>query len=189
MKIAIVGAGNIGGTIGESWLKSGHDVVYGLREPSKRKGAKAIGQALDGADAVLLALPGSATVEFVRDHAKALDGKILIDATNDFRAAKPNSWAELTSAVPKAQLYRAFNTLGWDVFANPVVGGIQADLFYCGPEGPSREVVEQLITDSGLRPIWVGGGDQVDTVDGVLRLWFVLARARGRRIAFKLLSD
>ncbi|HEX9097969.1 MAG TPA: NAD(P)-binding domain-containing protein [Candidatus Dormibacteraeota bacterium] len=189
MRIAIVGAGNIGGTIGERWLKSGHDVVYGLRDPSKRKGAKPIAQALGGAEAILLALPGSATVGFVREHARALDGKILIDATNDFRAAKFNSWAELTTAVPRAQLYRAFNTLGWDVFANPTVGGVQADLFYCGPEGHGREVVEQLITDAGLRPIWVGGDDQVETVDGVLRLWYVLARARGRRIAFNLISD
>lgn len=189
MKIAIVGAGNIGGTIGERWMKSGHDVVYGLRDPSKRKGAKAIEQALVGAEAVLLAVPGSATAEFVRKHATALDGKILIDATNDFRAAKFNSWPELTSAVPNARLYRAFNTLGWDVFANPLVGGVQADLFFCGPEGHAHEVVEQLISDAGLRPIWVGGADQVDTVDGVLRLWYVLARTRGRRIAFKLLAD
>jgi predicted dinucleotide-binding enzyme len=189
MKIAIVGAGNIGGTIGERWVQAGHEVVYGLRNPSKRKGAEPIEQALSGAEVVLLALPGSATVEFVREHARALDGKIIVDATNDFRAAKFNSWPELTSAVPSAQLYRAFNSLGWDVFANPLVGGVQADLFYCGPDGRGREVTEQLINDAGLRPIWVGGADQVETVDGVLRLWYVLSRLRGRRIAFKLVSD
>jgi predicted dinucleotide-binding enzyme len=189
MRIAIVGAGNIGGTIGERWVKAGHEVVYGLREPSKHKAAKPIGQALAGAEAVLLAIPGSATVEFVREHANALDGKIIVDATNDFRAPRFNSWPELTPAVPNAQLYRAFNTLGWDVFANPLVGGVQADLFYCGPEGRGREAVEQLISDAGLRPIWVGGADQAETVDGVLRLWYVLSRVRGRRIAFKLLSD
>lgn len=189
MKIAIVGAGNIGGTIGDRWAKAGHEVVYGLRNPSKRKDAKPIGKALDGAEAVLLALPGSATVEFVREHAEALDGKIIVDATNNFRAAKFNSWAELAPAVPNAQLYRAFNTLGSDVFVNPLVGGVQADLFYCGPEGRGREVVEQLISDAGLQSIWIGGTDQVETVDGVLRLWYVLARARGRRIAFKLISD
>ncbi len=189
MKIATVGAGNIGGTIGERWAKAGHEVVYGLRNPSKRKDAKPIGQALEGAEAVLLALPGSGTVEFVREHAKGLEGKIIIDATNDFRAARFNWWLELTAAIPAAQLFRAFNTLGWDVFANPLLGGEQPDLFYCGPEGRARDVVEELISDAGLRPIWVGGVDQVETVDGVLRLWYVLSRARGRRIAFKLISD
>ena len=39
------------------------------------------------------------------------------------------------------------------------------------------------------RPIRVGGPDQVEVVDGVLRLWFTLAQSRGRRIAFKLISD
>ncbi|MDQ6876651.1 MAG: NAD(P)-binding domain-containing protein [Candidatus Dormibacteraeota bacterium] len=189
MKIATVGAGKIGGIIGERWAKAGHEVVYGLRDPSKRKDAKPIGQALDGAEAVLLALPGSATAGFVREHAKALDGRIILDATNTLGAAKFNSWPELTAAIPTAQLYRAFNTLGWDVLANPLVGGVQADLFYCGPEGSGREVVEQLISGTGLRPIWVGGVDQVDTVDGVLRLWAVLSRIHGRRIAFKLISD
>lgn len=123
MKIAIVGAGNIGGTIGDRWATAGYDVVYGLRNPSKRKDAKPIGQALDGAEAVLLALPGSATVEFVRENAKALDGKLIVDATNNFRAAKFNSWAELAPAVPNAQLYRAFNTLGSGIFVNPLSVG------------------------------------------------------------------
>jgi 8-hydroxy-5-deazaflavin:NADPH oxidoreductase len=189
MRIAVIGAGKIGGTIGETWVKAGHHVVYGLRDPSKRTGAKPFGQALDGAEAVLLAVPASATVEFVREHAKALDGKVIIDATNNFRAAKFNSWQELLPVVSTAQLYRAFNSLGWDVLANPVLGGVQADLFFCGPDGRGREAVENLISDAGLRPIWVGGADQVDTVDGVLRLWAVLSGARGRRIAFKLLSD
>ncbi len=189
MKIAVIGAGNIGGTIGGRWEKSGHDVVYGLRDPSKHRGAKPIASALSGAEVVLLAIPGDATVAFVHDHAKGLDGKILIDATNNFRAARFNSWPEFASAVPNAHLYRAFNNLGWDVFANPVVGGVQADLFYCGPDGRGREVVERLISDAGMRPVWVGGVDQADTVDGVLRLWSMLSRVRGRRIAFKLISD
>jgi 8-hydroxy-5-deazaflavin:NADPH oxidoreductase len=189
MKITVIGAGKIGGTIGERWTKAGHDVVYGLRDPSKHKGAKPITHALDGAEAVLLAVPASATLDVVREHGKALDGKIIIDATNNFRAAKFNSWTELVQAVPRASLYRAFNTLGWDVFANPVMSGAQVDLFYCGPDGRGRQVVEQLIGDAGLRPICVGGTDQVDTVDGVLRLWAALSQVRGRRIAFKLLSD
>jgi hypothetical protein len=189
MKIAIVGAGKIGGTIGERWEKAGHDVHYGLRDPSKREGAKTVGSALAAADTILLALPGAAIVQFVREHAKELDGKVIIDATNHFAGAKMNSWPETTALVPAAQLYRAFNTLGWDVFADPVLGDVQPDLFYCGPEDGGQKVVEQLISDAGLRPIWVGGIDQVDTVDGVLRLWFVLSRTRGRRIAFKLISD
>jgi len=188
MKIDVIGAGNIGGTIGASWEKAGHDVTYQLRDPEKKTGAVPLGQDLHQADAVLLALPGRAVVDFVRSQAKALDGKILIDATNNFGAPSFNSWHELLKLVPDAELYRAFNSLGADVFQNPQLGGEKADLFYCGPENDAP-VVERLIEDVGLRPIRVGGMDEVDTVDGVLRLWYTLAQSRGRRIAFRLISD
>jgi len=41
----------------------------------------------------------------------------------------------------------------------------------------------------GLNPVWVGGVEHAETVDGVLRLWYTLSRTHGRRIAFKLISD
>ena len=189
MKVAVIGAGNIGGTIGGAWEKASHEVTYGLRDPSKKKGAKPIDSAIAGAEIVLLALPAAALVDFVLEHKKGLDGKVLIDATNNFRGSSMNSWSEVSKIVPNAQLYRAFNSLGADVFANPVLSGEKVDLFYAGPDGVAMEKVERLIQDAGLRPIRVGGTEQVEVVDGVLRLWFTLAQSRGRRIAFKLISD
>ena len=189
MKIGMIGAGKIGGTVGGAWQKAGHEVTYGLRDPSKKQGAKPIDAAIAGAEIVLFAVPGGAVVELVREHQQALDRKILIDATNNFRGPSMHSWPELSDMVPKAQLYRAFNSVGADVFAKPVLGGEKADLFYAGPDGAAGEKVERLIEDAGLRPIRVGGTEQVDIVDGVLRLWFTLAQSRGRRIAFKLISD
>jgi 8-hydroxy-5-deazaflavin:NADPH oxidoreductase len=189
MRIGVIGAGKIGGTIGRRWEATGHDVVYGLRDPSKKPGARSIGEAIEAGDVILLAIPGDQVVDLVRSHAQELDGKIIIDATNNFRAPSMHHWAELTALLPKARLYRAFNTLGWDVFASPEVGGETPDLFYAGPAGPGQDQIEQLINDAGLRPIRVGDTDAVDVVDGVLRLWFTLAQSRGRRIAFRLLSD
>jgi 8-hydroxy-5-deazaflavin:NADPH oxidoreductase len=185
MKIAVIGAGRIGGTIGGRWEAAGHEVVYGLREPSKKNGAKPIAEALKPADAVLLAIPGNAVSQFAREHAKELDAKVVIDATNNFGGASMHSWSEMSAAIPKARLYRAFNTYGWDVFENPSIGGEVPDLFYAGPD----DEIERLIVDAGLRPVRVGGTDTVDVVDGVLRLWFTLARHRGRRIAFRLIAD
>jgi predicted dinucleotide-binding enzyme len=189
MRVAVIGAGNIGGTLGGNWEKAGHDVVYGLRDPAKRKGAETTEQAIEGADVVLLALPGDAAAEFIARHSKGLNGKVVIDATNNFRGAAMNCWEEVAPLIPDASLYRAFNSYGVDIFVKPDLGGEQADLFYAGPEGAGKAVVEQLISDAGLRPVWVGGSDQAGVVDGVLRLWFTLSQKRGRRIAFKLLSD
>jgi predicted dinucleotide-binding enzyme len=189
MKIAVIGAGKIGRTIGVKWQAAGHEVVFGLRDPSKHPGARTIGDSMQGVDVVLLAVPGAAVPHLARDHARELDNRIVIDATNDFRAERFHHWDALAEASPRAQLYRVFNTYGFDVYENASLGGSAADMFYAGPEGNARSTVEQLIKDVGLEPVWVGGVDAVDTVDGVLALWFTLARRRGRRIAFKLITD
>jgi predicted dinucleotide-binding enzyme len=188
MKVAVIGAGNIGGTIGGKWKAAGHEVTYGLREPAKKEGAKSIDKALGDADVILLALPGNAVVDFAQEHRKKLDGKIIIDASNNFGAPSFNSWHELAKVIPNALMYRVFNSYGSEIFANPSVGGQKPDMFYAGPE-KDASVVERLIEDVGLRPVRVGGMDAVDVVDGVLRLWFTLAKSRGRRIAFRLISD
>jgi predicted dinucleotide-binding enzyme len=189
MKVAVIGAGRVGGTIGGRWEAAGHEVVYGLRDPSKVPGAKSISAALGSAGTVLLAIPGNAVAQLVREHARELDGKLVIDATNNFGGASMNSWPEISAVLPKAKLYRAFNSYGFDVFTEPLIGGERPDLFYAGPEGESQKDLERLIADAGLGPVWVGGADAVDVVDGVLRLWFTLARHRGRRIAFRLIAD
>jgi predicted dinucleotide-binding enzyme len=189
MKIAVIGAGKIGGTIGGKWEAAGHEVVFGLRDPSKKGGAQSIARSLTGAEAVLLAVPANALRQLAHEHAKDLDGKVLIDATNHFGGAKFHQWDELAASLPHAELYRAFNSYGFDVFENATIGGTRADLFFAGPEGPGKGKVEKLIQDVGLRPIWVGGAEHSDTVDGVLQLWLTLSRSHGRRIAFKLLTD
>ena len=64
------------------------------------------------------------------------------------------------------------------------------DLFYCGDSGDGQASMEALIVEVGLRPIYIGGLDQVDIVDALTRLWFVLAlrQARERHLAFKLIG-
>ncbi len=102
-----------------------------------------------------------------------------------------NSLATFATHTPSAQVVRAFNSLGWENFANPQFGSVQADLFYCGPSGVAQAQAEQLIADVGLRPVWVGGPEQAPLVDAIAGLWFALAlgQRRGRHLAFKLLTD
>ena len=82
--------------------------------------------------------------------------------------------ALLEDAAPRI-LQAVCESLGWDIGLMWVLD--------------AQEKVERLIEDAGLRPIRVGGTEHVEVVDGVLRLWFTLAQSRGRRIAFKLISD
>jgi predicted dinucleotide-binding enzyme len=151
-----------------------------------------VAEALAAADVVLVAVPGGAVDQLVEENSAALDGKIIIDAANKIGSGGPlNSLATFEAKTPNARVYRAFNTLGWENFDNPVIGGLQADLFYCGPDHDDRQLIDRLISDVGLRPVWVGGLQEIDHVDALLWLWFALARNRGygRHLAFKLLTE
>ena len=84
MTIAIIGAGNVGKTLGTALRAKGHTVIFGSRDPTNRteRNVKSIADALAGADVVILATPWQATEALVCEHAGGLAGKIVIDATN-----------------------------------------------------------------------------------------------------------
>ena len=188
MKIAVIGAGNIGRTLGGKWAAAGHEVVYGVRSPGA-SGTATIAEAVAGAEVVVLAVPGGAAKDVLATLGRALAGKVVIDATNDTQgSSKLHALDELHD---DAHPVRAFNTLGWENFADPVFDGVAADLFYAAEEGPAKDIAERLIADVGLVPVWLGGVDAFDVVDSLTRLWFVLAfqRKLGRRLAFKMLRD
>jgi predicted dinucleotide-binding enzyme len=188
VSIAVIGMGNIGRTLGEKWKQAGHEVVFGVRSPGA-PGTATVAAAVADAAVVVLAVPGSAAKTVLSSLGSALAGKVVIDATNDVQGA--GTLHALDELSDGAHPVRAFNTLGWESFADPIVGGTRADLFFAAEEGQAREVAEQLIRDIGLEPVWVGGVDTFDIVDGVTRLWFTLALRRklGRRLAFKVLVE
>lgn len=202
MKITVLGTGNIGGTLGRKWAGAGHEVYFGSRDPAADKvrslldsiqgqaEAGSYAKALASGEVVLVAIPHRTVGEFAAEHSAALDKKILIDATNDFGAEVINNLAALQSNAPGAQIYRAFNSLGWEVFAEPQFDEIQADHFYCGPPGDAQDAVETLIVDAGLWPIYVGDLGVVSLVDNLGSIWVQLAvrRGLGRHTAFKFLT-
>jgi predicted dinucleotide-binding enzyme len=204
LTIAVLGAGNIGGTLGRKWAGAGHQVAFGVQDPNGKHaqalrsdlGDKviigSIAQVLNSnPDVVVMALPGAAMDATIAEHATQLDSRIILDTANRMGGGGPmNSFATFQQHTPRARVFRAFNTLGWENFANPEFEGISADLFYCGPEGDARTAVEQLITDIELRPMYLGGVEQVGLVDAVGSLWFALAlgQGKGRQLAFKVLT-
>ena len=200
--IAVLGAGNIGGALGRKWVAAGHTVTFGVRDPQSSDaqslrslgGTVTVGTVADALSAtpqiVVMALPGGAMDETITSYAAQLDGRVIIDVANRMGGGGPtNSLATFQQHTPAASVYRAFNTYGFENFANPVYGGVQADMFYAGPEGDSQAQVEQLISEVGLRPMRLGGIEQINTVDAVLGIWFTLARQHGRHLALKVLTD
>ena len=203
MRIGIIGTGNVGASLGRAWAAAGHEVVFGARDTAAAKvadllqsmpgkaTAEAVAEAIRASEVLLLALPGVAVGELVRDYRGDLDGKIIVDATNSTGQPEMHNMTLLEGTLPKAEIFRAFNTLGWENFAQPMFGEERADLFYCGAAGDARDSMDELINDVGLRPIYIGGTEMAPLLDNLTRLWFTLvfAEGYGRHTAFRLLTD
>src|SRR5947209_7421940 len=95
MKIAILGAGNVGGALGKGWARAGHVIVYGVPVPDdpKHRSAAAsagdaqvldVGSATRDADVIVLAVPFDAAPDAIRACGD-LAGRVVIDATNPVR--------------------------------------------------------------------------------------------------------
>ncbi len=184
----MIGKGNIGGTLGSKWRAAGHDVVYGVRDGSGAGPGGApvlgIGEAVAGAEVVVLAVPGPVVPDVVSEQGPALAGKVVIDAVNRIGAPEFDSRALIAAAAPAARYVRAFNSLGWENFADPLPG---TNLFFAA-DPQARAVAEELISAVGLEPAFVGDAAATPTVDGLLPLWFALVQQNGgnRKVALRI---
>ena len=188
MRIAVIGKGNIGGTLGSKWRAAGYDVVYGARDGAGDGpgGApvRGIGEATGDADVVVLAVPGQVVPDVVSEQGAALAGKVVIDAVNRIGAPEFDSRALIAAAAPSARYIRAFNSLGWENFADPAPG---VTLFFAAdPE--VRATAEELISAIGLEPAFLGDATATGTVDALLPLWFALVKLNGgnRKVALRV---
>jgi predicted dinucleotide-binding enzyme len=193
MKIAVIGAGKIGQAVGRPLVRAGHEVTYGIRNPDHKPdvdGAAVtdIAGALKDADAVLLAVLGLAVPEVTEAHAAALEGKVVIDASNRFDGGPFNNYPAVHAAG--GRYVRAFNIVGHEVIAEPEVDGVIADQYFSAEDDEARTIATQLIRDVGLRPVFVGGNDTLDILDSIVKLVIALAYKQewGRVIAFRTLG-
>lgn len=203
MHIGIAGTGNIGGTLGTRWAGR-HDIVFGTRRPDAaevraivaRAGARARAATVReaaAADVFVIATPWAAALDVVAD-AGDLVGKVVVDCTNPVgpglrHALEAGSASErLAAAAPGARVVKAFNTAGFEVFADPRFGGEPASLFLCGDDPAARDTVAGLARDLDLDPVDCGPLAQARRLEELALLWISLAaRGQGRAHAFRLL--
>ena len=208
MTIGIIGSGNVGGTLGTRWAKTGHDIVYGTRDPQAndikqllaQSGGKAraatLQEAARAGEVLLLAMPWNAT-QPVLEGLGDLAGKTLIDATNPLLAdlsgldtGTTTSGAEKVAAWARgAKVVKAFNTVGANIMANPSFGADRPALFYCGDDATAKQTTKQLAEAIGFEALDAGPLTQARLLEPFALLWISLALkyGYGRDIAFKLL--
>jgi 8-hydroxy-5-deazaflavin:NADPH oxidoreductase len=199
MKITVVGAGNVGGSLGRRWAGR-HEVVFGVRDPEDPRhggltGAGAqvaeITTASRGADVVVLAVPWS-TVRDVAITVGDAGGAVLVDATNPIGPPVPASGsggAEVAVLTGSRRVVKAFNTTGWENLADPVYPGpLRPFMPVAGDDPAAKRLVADLADEIGFEPVDAGGLEASATLEQLARLWIGLARSgHGRSIAFGLL--
>jgi predicted dinucleotide-binding enzyme len=176
LKIGTIGAGNIGGTIGGLWVKSGHPVYFSSRHPEELKdlvaglGALAqagtVDQAIAFGDVIFIAVPYGAIPQIGRTYGKSLAGKIVLDANNAV-AHRDGSIANeverngigVTSQkyLPGARVVRAFNTLSYRIFASEANRAApRLAVPIAGDDLEAVQVAAGLVRDAGFDPVFVG---------------------------------
>ena len=176
MKIGIIGAGNIGSTVGTMWIKAGHQVMFSSRHPEELKPlvdrlgplarAGTVKQALDFAEVMLLAVPYGAYGQIGRDYAKEFVGKIVLDAGNAVLARDGEIGKEarevgvgLTTAkyLAGARIVRALNIMGAGRLAsNSHRPGEAMAIPIAGDDSEAIKVATKLVRDAGFEPVLVG---------------------------------
>ena len=208
MRIGIIGAGNVGGTLGTRWAKGGHQVVFSSREPGSSKmralteaagsgsWAATVENAVAASDILLLSTPWPATGEALA----GLDftGKVIIDATNPLlgdlsglaMGTTTSGGEQVAHWAKGARVVKAFNTVGYNIMADAQFGADRPVMFYCGDDLPAKRMAQELINELGFDAVDAGPLRQARLLEPMALLWISLALqfGQGREMAFKLMK-
>jgi predicted dinucleotide-binding enzyme len=172
MRIGIIGTGRIGGNAARLFAGAGHDLMLSFsrdRDKLERLASEigaGIGTPREAArfgDVVMLSVPWT-LVDEALEQAGPLDGKIVIDTTNQFGQGGLEDLGGRTAAqvnaarMPGARYTKAFNTLtsGFQARAAGRTGPDRVVMFLCGDDAEAKRVVAELIDGAGFTPVDMG---------------------------------
>jgi len=205
MKIAVIGSGSVGAALAKQWIRAGHAVVFGARNPDSEKlksaleatpGARSasVAAAAESAEVVVLATPWPATEAAVA-ACRDLTGKTVLDCTNPLVSLDglavghtASGGEEVARWAQGARVVKVFNTVGANVMTDPDFGGQAATMLYCGDDAQAKQTAHQLAADCGFDPVDAGPLRQARLLEPMAMLWISMAFAgKDRDFCFKLL--
>lgn len=208
MNIAILGAGNVGGTLGKAWARRGHRIAFGVKNPAAERyrtladeagtAAEVAGPAdvVSRAEVVLLAVPWP-EVNVALQSSGPFRDQVLIDATNPLTddgsglllGHTTSAGEEVAKIAKGAKVVKAFNTIGARHMAEPRFAGTPASMFLCGDDAEAKRLTAGLAAELGFDPVDVGPLSQARLLEPMAMLWISMAYAYGHGpdIAFHLL--
>ena len=194
MRIAIIGAGNVGGGLGAAFRAVGHYVVFGVRDVTSQKTRAAVdaapgavaaepAEAVRDADVVAFALRWDAVPETVAEIG-GLQGRIVIDAMNRFSDPLRSTTQDLADLLPGAKLAKAFNTIGFENLTTARGRAVPAAMFVAGDDPDAKRVAMDLAAEIGFVGEDAGPLANAKILEDMVRLWLVLSQKHGRQVGY-----
>lgn len=197
MKIGIIGAGMIGGTLGPLWLKAGHAIRYGTRHPEQVQvpGASSDTVAAVGqwAEVLVIAIPLGATPAVAQELGSSVQGKVVLDTGNLIAGKEPTDAAAIAqsggsgvwvaSHLPGAHVVKAFNTVYFKILQSQSgrTDGPQLGIPLAGDDAAALDTAQGLVRDAGFEPVVFGALSQARHFENGTPVWNTGASAEALR--------
>ena len=213
MRIGVIGSGVVGQVLAAGFLRHGHQVMLGTRDPQKpgiqkwlkeHKGAQAgtFAETARFADLAVLATMGSGAENAIRlAGPDNLAGKVILDTTNPiagppvdgvlpFSTGPNESLGEkVQAAAPQSHVVKAFNSVGNAQMVNPHYEQGTPTMFYCGNDSGAKAKVAEILTQFGWEPFDCGAITASRALEPLCILWCLPGFLRNQwNHAFKVLT-
>jgi len=176
MKIAVLGTGPVGNTIGSKLIELGHLVMMGSRTADNEKAKAFVDKHTTNARAGLFAdaaafgeiifncTAGLGSLEALKlAGAENMNGKIIVDVANplDFSKGMPPSLSvvntnslgeEIQKAFPQSKVVKTLNTMWCGLMVNPsLVNKGDHNVFLCSNHEEAKEEVKKILLSFGWK--------------------------------------
>jgi predicted dinucleotide-binding enzyme len=170
LKISVIGAGNVGGTLGTLWVKAGHSVMFSSRHPEeltdlvKTAGGNAragsVSDAATWGDVIVLSVPYGAMPVLSEQLKGKLDGKVVFSTSNPFSGRDGDVGRKALDMgvaladqqyLPGVHLVRAFNAIGYASMKDQAGKDKAIPIF--ADDAQAREMGARLVRDAGFAPV------------------------------------
>ncbi|HEX7077850.1 MAG TPA: NAD(P)-binding domain-containing protein [Candidatus Eisenbacteria bacterium] len=196
MKVGIIGSGEVAKSLAQGFMKHGHSVMLGTRNPAKledwdwehKEGiAGSVAEAAQFGEMLVLAVKGTAASEALRAAGITnLAGKVVIDTTNPiaeqppvngvlgfFTSLEDSLMERLQREFPATRLVKAFNSVGHALMVNPKLQGGKPTMFICGNDEAAKKTVKGILDQFGWETEDLGKAEAARAIEPLCIIWCI----------------
>jgi predicted dinucleotide-binding enzyme len=209
VRVAVLGTGVVGRTLGTKLVELGHEVKMGSRTPDNAPAAEWVASAGDAAgqgtfadaaafgELVLNCTGGAVALEaLTAAGGDNLEGKTVLDVSNplDFSRGRPPTLTvcntdsvgeQIQRTFPGARVVKGLNTMNCGVMVEPSLVPGEHDVLICGDDESAKSEVSELLRSFGWpaeRILDLGDITSARGLEMCVALWLRLAAAFGTHV-------